>query len=103
MKLATKLLPYAAIILIVFIAVIALVWLDYETTSWQIALEYSNLINGAIFYALPAIIVVSIIFSILKKKINNIVSFVVSIFAGIPLSFAIVVSVLSIVSVILKY
>jgi len=103
MKLAIKLLPYMAIILTVFIAVIALVWIDYETKSWQIALEYSNLINGAIFYALPAIIVVSIIFSILKKRLNNIVSFIISVFVGVPLNFILVVLLLNVVSVISRY
>ncbi len=99
MKSNTKFTPYLAIILIVFLAVIALIWLDYETTSWEQALSLGNIASGLLFYALPAILVVFFVFTKLHSRLNVGVSIAVSVLVGIPITFVLVVFALKLVSV----
>jgi len=87
MKAIQNLMPYFIITAVIFLAVIGLIWIDYETTSWAIALERGNLINGFIFYALPAIILSSLIFSKIHKSLNKWLAIFLSLLLGAPISF----------------
>ena len=101
MKSITKITPYLVIILIVFVAVITLIWLDYETTSWEQALSIGNIASGLLFYALPTILVVFFVFAKLRRRLNVGVSMAVSVLAGIPLSFILVIFTLKLMSVLM--
>ena len=98
MKSITKITPYIIIILIVFITVIALIWLDHETTSWVQALSIGNIVSGLLFYAFPAILVVFFVFTKLRRVLNVGVSMAFSVLVGIPITFILVVFALKLVS-----
>lgn len=99
MKTIQKLTPYFIITILIFSAVIMLIWLDYETTSWATALETGNLINGFIFYALPALLLSFLIFSKIHKSLGKALAIIVSLILSVPLSFVTVIIVLSMISV----
>ena len=101
MKLIKQFVPYVFIVVIILTAVLALIWLDNETTSWAQALNIGNVVSGLLFYALPALLVVFIVFTKLRKRLNTGVSIAVSVLAGIPISFIFVIFALKLVSVLL--
>ncbi|MCK5776334.1 MAG: hypothetical protein KAH25_09160 [Bacteroidales bacterium] len=87
MKTIQNLVPYFIITTLIFGAVIGLIWVDYETTSWSTALEKQNLINGFIFYALPALLLSFLIFSKIHKPLGKGLAIIVSLVLGVPISF----------------
>ena len=99
MKAIQNLVPYFIITTLIFGAVIGLIWVDYETTSWATALETGNLINGFIFYALPALLLSFLIFSKIHKSLGKALAIIVSLILSVPLSFVTVIIVLSMISV----
>ena len=99
MKTIQKLIPYFIITLLVFSAVTMLIWADYETTSWATALEKENLINGFIFYALPALLLSFLIFSKIHKSLGKGLAIIVSLVLAVPISFFTVIFSFFIVSI----
>lgn len=90
-------LPIATIIIGIFLACIALIWLDHETTSWDQVFN-SNMLNAGLLYGLPALLVVSLIYSWLKKRIAMWPSAIAALILGIPVSFVTIIIVLKISS-----
>jgi hypothetical protein len=99
MKLIKQLTPYITITAIIFAAVLGLIWLDHETNSWAQALSIGNVVNGLLFYALPALLVVFFVYTKFRRRLNVGVSMAVSVLAGIPVTFVIVVFALKLASV----
>ncbi len=95
-----KFVPYFIISLVIFGAVMVLIWADYETTNWADALAKENIINGFIFYALPALLLAFFVFSKIQKPLGNTVGIVVSLVLSIPISFVAIIFGLKIISII---
>lgn len=76
-------LPYIALISAITISLIALIWMDYETTSWSHVFPYGILFIWLI-YGLPLLILITISYHVLKRKMDNWSSMIFSIMFGIP-------------------
>ncbi|OYT17127.1 MAG: hypothetical protein B7C24_04170 [Bacteroidetes bacterium 4572_77] len=102
MKALSKLFPYSLILLLILSATIGLIWADYETTSWNLALAPENLINGFVFYTLPAILLSFFIFYKIKTNLGNPLAIVVSLVLSIPITFVVIAFGLKIFSIVLR-
>lgn len=90
MKAIRAITPYFIIALIVTLAVIALIWLDQETTEWSQVFGH-NLMVGLLLYGLPMMLIVSLFYTKLRNYLNPGMSIIISSMGGIPLSTAIMV------------
>jgi hypothetical protein len=97
-----KLWPYFIILLSLLGATILIIWLDYETKTWNDVFSRQNLLNAIVFYFMPSFIVVSFIYSQLNRVLNKskVLSIAISIFIGTPISFISVILLLQLVKII---
>ena len=85
MKLIKTILPYLVISFIVKLAVIALIWLDHETTKWSQVFGY-NMLVGILLYGIPLMIVISLVFYKLRQYLGVGFSILIAFMGGIPLT-----------------
>jgi len=90
MKTIRTIFPYFILALIVILAVISIIWIDYETTEWSQVFGH-NMLVGAVLYGIPMMLIVSFFFTKLRKHLGSGLSIVLSSMGGIPLSTAIMV------------
>jgi len=90
MKTLKSIFPYCIILTIIILAVISLIWMDYETESWAQVFGH-NMWLGLLLYGLPMFIVVSLFYWKLKKHLGTGLSIVVSALGGIPFTTALMV------------
>ena len=95
MKLKNTTFPYLIMFLFISTSVVALSFLDKDLTHWTDSLEIGNIINGFIFYIMPAIIIVLYFYKKLKSiYLNTLISILLSLIMGIPIAFISVIFIL---------
>jgi hypothetical protein len=85
-----KSLPYLLMIITISIALIVLVWIDHDTETWSQVFPF-GILSAWIFYGLPILIVMTIVYQFLKKKMNSKPAILFSALFGIPFSTAFLV------------
>mgnify|MGYP005840285325 CR=1 FL=1 len=80
----SNILPYAVLVLSITTVLIALMWIDHETTSWSQVFPYGILFMWLI-YGLPILVVLTFVYLFLKKKIDQWFSMILTIMFGTPI------------------
>lgn len=77
---------FLLIIVIIFLAVVLLVWIDKDTEEWSQVFGW-RLVNGILFYGFPSFVFVYYLFKRLKSKIPSFLALTISLIVAIPFTF----------------